>query len=423
MGRNAYTAPPVKSPSEPKFKKIETTSEISEIALKKSPSYAGEPLAKILEKPLLETYLTIKSLKEQPSNLPENVQQFKNLEKKFLQLETSLPPQSLNTMYNAILKETENIPLIFFKEKISLYDFSRMPLERKDTGLELPYFAVQVGAFRSDINPSYFKGFAPVFIEKTPDGLKKYTAGKFYTLDAAIIAREAIVSRGYKDAFIVAYYRGRRIPIKEAIAIVEKRSSFIASSEVSPQKEQEKPIQSRTELPELSSSTEASISSPLPQRPSSLPLFIYTVQIAALGKQIPLSIFKNAPELWMLKIDRYYKYFSGRFATYGEAAIHRSTLTKYYPDAFITRVPLSAGEKSLPSQKSSTLRLIVGPFGKKVSLKVADLLLSLPSTKVSTISEGDKVYFIIKEIKSRDELQHITEKLQKEGITSYRVEE
>jgi len=77
-------------------------------------------------------------------------------------------------------------------------------------------YKVQVGFFMSD-SPgiSVFKGLSPVFQEKTPIGMK-YSVGSFSNYELASIGKTFVRSLGLGDAFIVAYYNGKRVPIIEA---------------------------------------------------------------------------------------------------------------------------------------------------------------------------------------------------------------
>lgn len=81
------------------------------------------------------------------------------------------------------------------------------------------YYKVQVGAFRNDIPENLYDEFAPVCGEKLNNGITRYTAGFFVTLQSANQVKQAIRGIGYKDAFVVAYRDGKRIPIYEALAI------------------------------------------------------------------------------------------------------------------------------------------------------------------------------------------------------------
>ena len=93
-------------------------------------------------------------------------------------------------------------------------DNKRIPaVEKTPEGL---VFKVQIGAFRNPIPQSHFKGFAPIMTEDAGNGITRYTAGLFTGVNMAVEAKNAIRSIGYSDAFVVAFYNGKRISIAEA---------------------------------------------------------------------------------------------------------------------------------------------------------------------------------------------------------------
>src|SRR5665213_752385 len=55
--------------------------------------------------------------------------------------------------------------------------------------------------------------------ETTTKGFVRYTAGLFVKYASADKVKKEIVNAGYKDAFIVAFYNGKRIPINQAYAM------------------------------------------------------------------------------------------------------------------------------------------------------------------------------------------------------------
>ena len=54
------------------------------------------------------------------------------------------------------------------------------------------------------------------------DGVYKFTVGKENDLDKAIDLQNKMRSKGYKDAFVVAFYNGNRISVKDALNILKK---------------------------------------------------------------------------------------------------------------------------------------------------------------------------------------------------------
>jgi hypothetical protein len=78
-------------------------------------------------------------------------------------------------------------------------------------------FKVQIGAFRSAVPEETFSDMTPVMGESVGNGLVRYTAGLFTSFDQAAGAKDKVRDRGYRDAFVVAYRNGQRIPLGEAM--------------------------------------------------------------------------------------------------------------------------------------------------------------------------------------------------------------
>ena len=85
-------------------------------------------------------------------------------------------------------------------------------------------FKVQVGAFRQPIPQNSFEGINPLMGEKTPMGFIRYTAGFFRAFESADMAKKEIRGKGYRDAFVVAFYNGKRISLYEAKALLANAS-------------------------------------------------------------------------------------------------------------------------------------------------------------------------------------------------------
>jgi hypothetical protein len=86
-------------------------------------------------------------------------------------------------------------------------------------------YKVQIGAFRNPIRQDLFNGINPIMGENTPMGFIRYTAGMFQLLGSATKTRDAIRKMGYKDAFVVAFYNGKRVSHSKA-------STMIASGKI-----------------------------------------------------------------------------------------------------------------------------------------------------------------------------------------------
>src|SRR4029078_13451041 len=79
-------------------------------------------------------------------------------------------------------------------------------------------FKVQIGAFRNPLPVEAFKNVQPLSGETTRPGWIRYCVGLFRTFEPANLVKMEMRSTGYKDAFVVAYYNGKRISLFEAYA-------------------------------------------------------------------------------------------------------------------------------------------------------------------------------------------------------------
>lgn len=78
-------------------------------------------------------------------------------------------------------------------------------------------FKVQIGAFNKPVPGATFADMTPVMGETVGNGMVRYTAGLFTSFEQAAMAKDKVRGRGYRDAFVVAYRDGRRIPLGEAM--------------------------------------------------------------------------------------------------------------------------------------------------------------------------------------------------------------
>ncbi len=83
-------------------------------------------------------------------------------------------------------------------------------------------YRVQLGAFRNKISISIFGGGIGVLELKTGENVYRYVTKGYATIEEAAATRANLVVKGYSDAFVTAYRGGRRIPMSETKATVEK---------------------------------------------------------------------------------------------------------------------------------------------------------------------------------------------------------
>ncbi|MBS1651024.1 MAG: SPOR domain-containing protein, partial [Bacteroidetes bacterium] len=88
-------------------------------------------------------------------------------------------------------------------------------------------FRVQVGAFKTQLPNNAFGGLNPVNGETTANGYIRYTAGNFNRYENANAVKNDLRKLGYNDAFVVAYYNGKRITLSEAVVVLEKEGKNV----------------------------------------------------------------------------------------------------------------------------------------------------------------------------------------------------
>ncbi len=78
-------------------------------------------------------------------------------------------------------------------------------------------YKIQLGAYSKPLEIPSFKGMIPVSIEWVSGAkVSKYFVGKFFKLSDAEKSLPVVRSKGFKDAFIVAWFNGKSIPLTRA---------------------------------------------------------------------------------------------------------------------------------------------------------------------------------------------------------------
>ncbi|HMQ77001.1 MAG TPA: hypothetical protein PKE21_07770 [Flavobacteriales bacterium] len=118
-----------------------------------------------------------------------------------------------------------------------VFDMAAAPLPRATPiPMEQPLpaglvFSVQIGAFRDPVPQQVFSDLAPVTGERTTSGLVRYTAGLFTRFASADEAKASVRGRGYRDAFVVAFYNGERISLAEARRLAQGEGDLAATTQ------------------------------------------------------------------------------------------------------------------------------------------------------------------------------------------------
>lgn len=83
-------------------------------------------------------------------------------------------------------------------------------------------YRVQLGAFKNKISTSVFNTSAGVLELNAGENVFRYVTKGYKTIEEAAAVRADLVIQGYSDAFVTAYKGGKRIPMTQTKATVEK---------------------------------------------------------------------------------------------------------------------------------------------------------------------------------------------------------
>ena len=88
--------------------------------------------------------------------------------------------------------------------------------EEKELSGKLVY-KIQISAFSKPVQPDYFKGLPSITTEKISNSnITRYFTGLFKTHKAAQSALGNVRNRGFPDAYIVAYFEGKKVSLNRA---------------------------------------------------------------------------------------------------------------------------------------------------------------------------------------------------------------
>jgi hypothetical protein len=86
--------------------------------------------------------------------------------------------------------------------------------------IEPLFFTVQIGVYNKPIKNGQLNAFNELYTSRSEKGQIRYATGKFSDLELAKQRRVEAVQNGVADAFIVAYYKGKRITIAQANQLI-----------------------------------------------------------------------------------------------------------------------------------------------------------------------------------------------------------
>ncbi|MEZ4936444.1 MAG: hypothetical protein R2799_02510 [Crocinitomicaceae bacterium] len=89
------------------------------------------------------------------------------------------------------------------------------------------FFTVQIGVYNRPVSAATLKNITPLNSQKTESNQIRYSTGVFTSVGPAISRRDEIRGRGIPDAFVTAYYNGKRITVSEANKLIQENGNSI----------------------------------------------------------------------------------------------------------------------------------------------------------------------------------------------------
>ncbi|OPZ98724.1 MAG: Sporulation related domain protein [Bacteroidetes bacterium ADurb.Bin408] len=83
------------------------------------------------------------------------------------------------------------------------------------------FFTVQVGVFGASRTSAQLLNLSPLYYDKLNNGFYRYFAGIFSSREGAVALKNDVVSKGIPDAFVVAFNNGTRIPVNDAVDLLQ----------------------------------------------------------------------------------------------------------------------------------------------------------------------------------------------------------
>ena len=119
-------------------------------------------------------------------------------------------------------------------EEVQAADYYNDPEAAEATQVEITkglFYTVQVGVYSKPVKLDQLYDLTELNSELTTSGYIRYTSGRYIDLDAAKTRKNTVVQKGVSDAFITAYYNGKRISLDEARMVLNEQGNSVLFNE------------------------------------------------------------------------------------------------------------------------------------------------------------------------------------------------
>ena len=197
-------------------------------------------------------------------------------------------------------------------------------------------FKVQIAAFRKSIPANTFGDIKPVNGETAPNStFTRYMAGLFTNYTDANQSKNTIRVKGYKDAFVVAYFNGRRISVRQARAMIANGTAYTDAKLLAVANKLKVDNYGQSKAADATSTAYTGVAIDKALETNSG--LVYTVQIGVFRGVRSSQRLANAPDIFYNITTRgYHRYFSGKYNSRTTAVNARNQIrANGIKDAFV----------------------------------------------------------------------------------------
>lgn len=220
-------------------------------------------------------------------------------------------------------------------------------------------FKVQIGAFKTALPNNTFKGLSPIIAQTTPSGYIRYMAGDFEQYNSANSVKNDLRNLGYKDAFVVAYFNGKRITLGEATDKARAGGQTIETTEntnVVASVNTQVNVEPTNITPANNTVVNTTVTSPPAEIANELEKMnglLYTVQIGVYSQQVTKAQLFNLKPIYSEKLPNgLYRYTAGIYNQANKITNDKQKLVELgIKDAFVSsyynakRISFDEGKK------------------------------------------------------------------------------
>ncbi|MDP4267854.1 MAG: SPOR domain-containing protein, partial [Bacteroidota bacterium] len=197
------------------------------------------------------------------------------------------------------------------------------------------YYTVQVGVFKRKIRPEEHYNLDSLHYKNMPNGNLRYYSGIFFRGRTALSARQRIINKGVKGAFVVAFNNGNQINLDDALRLEQPTNQLAPAQQ---QIVKTEPTVKKMKTEEVNNLVNISNTAKLNIPEGKI---IYKIQIGAYKNEVPVEVVNLMLKIVNKGIEQSKSndmtiYLAGTFEDYKSANDFRQMVNKEgIPDAFV----------------------------------------------------------------------------------------